>query len=270
MLAAGLFHASWHSLVKTGDNRIVILAGMGAVAGVCAAAAIPFVPFPRAEVWPVLLASIGLHIVYKLCLAGAYARGEFGQAFPLSRGMVPLFATFIAFIWLGQAPSLRQCAGIALVSGGLSLLALDKLTGMARWPLLLAAASAGAAVACYSVIDAYGTRLSGSWFGFTVWLIVLDSFCFFAVSRVLRGPALWPELTAARLRVVVSGLLGLLSFCVFLWALSRNPVGPVTTIREGSVLFAMAIGILLHGEALSLRRLTGAVAILLALVLIAA
>ncbi len=269
MLTAGLLHASWHSLVKSGENGITILAGMGAVAGTCAAAALPFVPFPAANVWPVLLLSIGLHIVYKLCMASAYARGDFGKAFPLARGMVPLFATLIAFVGLGQVPSLHQWTGVVLASCGLLLLALDRLQGRTRWPLLIAAASAGAAVASYSVVDAYGTRLSGNWFGFTAWLIMLDSFAFLALSRMLRGPVLWSELVTARLRVVVSGVLGLLSFCVFLWALSRNPVGTVTTIRETSVLFAMAIGVLLHGETLSWRRLNGAIAILLALIVIA-
>jgi drug/metabolite transporter (DMT)-like permease len=269
MLSAGLLHASWHSLVKSGENGITILAGMGAVAGVCAAAAIPFIPFPAVDVWAVLILSIGLHIIYKLCLAGAYARGDFGQAFPLARGMVPLFATLIAFVGLGQVPSLHQCAGVVLASCGLLLLALDRLQGRTRWPLLIAAASAGAAVASYSVVDAYGTRLSGNWLSFTAWLIMLDSLAFLALSRMLRGPVLWSEMVAARLRVVVSGVLGLLSFCVFLWALSRNPVGAVTTIRETSVLFAMAIGVCFHRETLSWRRLTGATAILLALIVIA-
>ena len=113
---------------------------------------------------PFYCCRLGLHIVYKICLASAYARGEFGQAFPLSRGMVLLFATFIAFVSLGQVPSPNQSAGIVLVGCGLSLLALDKLRGVARWPLLLAAASA---VASYSVIDAYGTRRFGNWSGFT-------------------------------------------------------------------------------------------------------
>jgi drug/metabolite transporter (DMT)-like permease len=269
MLTAGLLHASWHSLVKSGENRITILAGMGAVADTCAAAAVPFVPFPATNVWLVMLPSLGLHIIYKLCMASAYGRGDFGKAFPLARGMVPLFATLIAFVSLGQVPSLQQWAGVALASCGLLLLALDGLQGGTRLSLLMAAASAGAAVASYSVIDAYGTRLSGNWFGFTAWLIVLDSFAFLALSRMLRGPVLWSELVIARLRVIVSGVLGLMSFCVFLWALSRNPVGSVTTIRETSVLFAMAIGVLLHGEALSWRRLTGAIAILLALIMIA-
>jgi uncharacterized membrane protein len=86
---------------------------------------------------------------------------------------------------------------------------------------------------------------------------------------MLRGPVLWAELKASRLRVVVSGILGLLSFCVFLWALSRNPIGAVTAIRETSVLFAMAIGVLRHREPLSLRRLNGAILVPLALVVIA-
>lgn len=269
MLAAGLLHASWHSLVKSGQNQITVLAGMGAVAGLCAAGALPVVPAPPRSVWPVLTLSVALHVAYKLCLAGAYARGDFGQAFPLARGMVPLFASVIAFASLGQVPSVSQCIGIVFVSAGLMLLAVDKLHGLAPWPLLLTAAAAGAAVASYSTLDAYGTRLFGNWLGFTIWLIVLDSFTFLMLGRVLRGPTLWTELRVARWRVLVSGILGLLSFCVFLWALSRNAVGAVTTIRETSVLFAMAIGVVLHREPLSPRRIGGAVLIFAAIVVIA-
>jgi drug/metabolite transporter (DMT)-like permease len=52
-------------------------------------------------------------------------------------------------------------------------------------------------------------------------------------------------------------------------ALIRNPVGLVTTIRESSVLFAMAIGTLVQSETPSLRRFTGAIAVLIALIAIA-
>ena len=269
MLCAGLLQASWHGLVQSGQSRITIIAGMGAVAGIFAAAALPFVPPPPPQIWPVLLLSVGLHIAYKLCLIGAYGRGDFGQVFPLARGMVPLFSTLIAFIGLRQVPSINQSLGVALVSCGLLLLALDRLLGAARWPLLLGAAGAGATVAAYSAVDAYGTRLFGDWLGFTSWLIVLDSLAFLLLTRILTGPALWSELSASRLRVIISGILGLLSFCVFLWALSRNPIGAVTTIRESSVLFAMTIGVLRHREPLPLRRLNGAILVLLALIVIA-
>ena len=51
---------------------------------------------------------------------------------------------------------------------------------------------------------------------------MLDSLAFLALSRILTGPVLWAELKASRWRVLVSGFLVLLSFCVFLWALSRS------------------------------------------------
>ena len=242
---------------------------MGAVAGLWAVAALPFVAMPTSTVWLVLLLSVLLHNGYKLCLAGAYARGDFGQAFPLARGMVPLFATLIALVALGQVPSLGQCLGLVLVSAGLLLLAVDKLNGWGALALLLAAAAAGAAVAAYSTLDAYGTRLHGDWFGFTAWLVALDSLTFLVLGRALRGPGLWAELHAARGRVLVSGLLDCCRSCVFLWALSRHPVGVVTSVRETSVLFAMAIGIALHREPLSQRRILGAILIFAAIVVIA-
>ena len=269
MLGAGLLHASWHSLVKAGQNQITVLAGMGGVAGLCAAAALPFVPLPPSDVWLVLIGSVSLHIAYKLCLARAYKRGDFGQVFALARGTVPLFATLIAFFTLDQIPTSRQSIGLVLVSSGLVLLTFDRLSGVAPFALLLAAAAAGAAVAAYATIDAYGTRLFGDWFGFTAWLVVLDSFAFLIVSRLLREQSLWTELREARWRVVVSGILGLLSFSVFLGALSRNTVGAVATIRETSVLFAMAIGVLRHHERLCLPRIGGAALIFAAIVVTA-
>jgi drug/metabolite transporter (DMT)-like permease len=163
MLTAGLLHANWHSLVKSGENGIAILAGMGAVAGICAAAALPFVPFPAAYVRCYRLAcTSSTNYAWR-----APMRGHFGKAFPLARGMLPLFATLIAFVGLGQVPSSHRWAGVVLASCGLLLLALDRLQGRTRLSLLIAAASAGAAVASYSVIDAFGTRLNGNWFGFS-------------------------------------------------------------------------------------------------------
>jgi len=46
-------------------------------------------------------------------------------------------------------------------------LSIDRIRSQIDWRLAAAAASAGMAVAGYSVIDAYGTRLNGDWIGFT-------------------------------------------------------------------------------------------------------
>jgi drug/metabolite transporter (DMT)-like permease len=269
MLLASLLHASWHSLVKSSGEQLTTLAGMGLVASVGAAMAIPFLPLPAPAAWPILIGSVALHVSYKLCLASAYARGDLGQAFPLARGVVPLFATLLAYAFLSQAPTIGHSLGVVLVSGGVLVLTLDKVGGRINGPLLLVTTGAGIAVACYSVVDAYGTRLSGHWAAFTAWLIVLDNLTFLLLCRGIRGGRLWGDLAALRGRIVLTGVLGLLSFGVFLWALSHSPAGPVSALRESSVLFAFLIGLIVHQERFSPWRLCGALLIVLGVSVIA-
>lgn len=270
MLLAALLHALWHSLVKYGGDQRLVLAGMGLVASAIAACALPFLPIPPIDVWPVMALSIALHVGYKLALARSYVFGELGQAFPLARGFVPLFSTAIAFLVLAQLPATGQIAGIAIVSVGLIWLAVHSLRGGVDRRLFLAALAAGATVAGYSVIDAYGTRLSGNWASFTAWLIVTDSLIFCGLIYIFKGNVLWRELWHERGRIVMAGVLGVLSFTVFLWALSRNAVGPVSALRESSVLFAALIGMAMHREAASASKAIAAILITLGLVMAAA
>ncbi len=254
MLLAGLLHASWHSLVKYGSDQVLVLTGMGLVAAMVAACALPFLPVPSAAAWAVIVGSVFLHVGYKLALARSYVLGDLGQAYPLARGFVPLFSTIIAFGLLGQSPAAGQIFGIVLVSLGLIWLSAHSIRGGVDRRLFLAALVAGATVAGYSVADAYGVRLDGDWASFTAWLIVADTITFSLLSYAMRGPQLWRDLWRFRAKMVVAGLLGVVSFSVFLWALSRSPVGPVSALRESSVLFATLIGIAVHGEKPSLHK----------------
>ena len=70
--------------------------------------------------------------------------------------------------------------------------------------------------------------------------------------------------------LVIAGVLGVTSFAVFLWALSRNPIANVVAFRECSVLFATLIGVLFLGEPATRRRLACPASIAVGLMLIAA
>ena len=270
MLVASLLHATWHSLVKYGGDQVIVLAGMGLVAAVIAACALPFLPVPSAAVWLVIAGSVALHVGYKLALARSYTYGELGQAYPLARGFVPLFASFIAFVFLAQTPPVGRMLGITLVSAGLIWLSTHSIRRGVDRRLLLAAMMAGFAVASYSVVDAYGTRLSGDWASFTAWLVVADSTTFALLIYWMKGPPLWRELWLQRGRMLVSGVLGIASFSVFVWALSRSQVGAVSALRESSVLFATMIGLVLYRESRSWQQLAAAGLIVAGLIIIAA
>jgi drug/metabolite transporter (DMT)-like permease len=257
VFAAALLHSSWHAMIKNARDGVTGLAGMNVVSVGLSLFVLPFVPLPSWRVWPVLAGSVLLHNFYKLGLARLYAAGELGHTFPMARGMSPLAATLLAAIFLHEVPSLAHLAGIVTICAGLLLLAAERI-GRPGPDVFMLAALVGLSVAAYSVVDGYGVRLSGDWRGFTVWLMVLDGGAFMIVSRRLAGPTLWSSLRAQWGVALISGMLGVVSFCVFLWALGRAPVGMVTALREVSVLFASLIGVLFLHERFSLSRLVGA------------
>ena len=254
MLLAGLLHATWHAIVKTGSG-LSILAGMGLVSGVLTLPFVFVVPAPSASTWPIILVSLALHAGYKASLAIAYRSADLGRSYPIARGTVPLFATLFAYLGLRQLPQPGQFVGIAIIVIGILGLARDRIHGPIDRRAFWAAACAAAMVAAYSVVDAAGTRQPEGWASFTVWLIVLDSTVFFIVATTQRGPAILTDIREAAVPVLIAGLLGLTSFAVFLWALSRNPIASVVAFRECSIVFATLIGVLFLKEPATPRRL---------------
>ena len=270
LLCAALLHSSWHAMIKANGDRLVGLAGMNIVSTTVSLALLPLVTVPAAAVWPVLLFSIVLHNLYKVGLAQVYRHGDLSQAYPIARGISPLFATVIAGGVLGEILEAGQMAGVGLVSVGLIAIGMERRGGALSFALLASAGLTGFLVAAYSVVDAYGTRLSGDWLSYAVWLVALDGAVFVAVMSRLRGRALWSIVGREWRRTLISGLLGVGAFGVFLWALSRGAVGGVSALRETSVLFASLIGIFVLKERWSVPRVSGAALITLGIVMYAA
>lgn len=265
MLLASLLHASWHALVKSSGDQLAVLCGMCLVSAAMAAAALPFVSPPPVAVWPVLAVSVVLHSCYRASLARAYAYGELGHAYALARGTTPLFATLIGVWLLQQVPSLSELIGIAMIATGVVTLASHRIAGV-HSRFLLAVFLVGLTVAGYSAVDAYGIRMSGDWLGFTAWLIALDSGGFLLLMYLIRRQQLWLDLSLIRTRGLLAGVIGMVSFCVFMWALGRAPVGLVSSLRETSILFAGLIGIIFYRETLSPRLIVGIAGIFVGLV----
>ena len=233
VIGASLLHASWHALVKTSGDRIVALAGMNVVSGACALLALPFVGIPSTPVFAVIGASVILHGCYKIFLARLYERADFGVAYPLARGMTPLIATLIAFITLREMPAPSAIVGILSISAGIAALTFGRVNAAVDIRVLAMAGGTGGAVAAYSVLDAYGIRLSGDWMSFTAWLVLLDSAAFVTYAMAVCPGAVTGWKSGWR-DVLVSGGLGITAFTVFLWALSRAPVGSVSALRAAT------------------------------------
>jgi uncharacterized membrane protein len=254
VLAASLLHASWHALVKSSGDRVVALAGMNVVSGAVALSLLPFVRMPAAAAGAVIAFSILLHAGYKLALARLYVKADLSQGYPLARGITPVVATALGFALLGERPAGGTLLGVLLISAGILGLLLERGARGLSLATLIAAATAGTAVAAYSAVDAYGVRLNADWLGFTAWLVAGDSIVFVgSAAATRRGAALGAWRRDWR-RTLASGALGVVSFSVFMWALGRAEVGAVTALRETSVVFAALLGALFLKERMSAAR----------------
>jgi hypothetical protein len=165
-----------------------------------------------------------LHAAYKVSLALAYERSALSRAYTLARGLVRLFAAPLSYMLLQQLPKPMQLVAIVVIVCGTIGLSIEPKNSGFHLRTLLAAAAASVMVAGYSVVDAWGTRNASGWSSFPAWVIVLDSVCFFAVARAIRGSRIWADIRGAIGTTIVASARGVSSFAVLLWALSRNPV----------------------------------------------
>ncbi|TAJ72586.1 MAG: EamA family transporter [Phenylobacterium sp.] len=250
VLAAALMHASWNAVVRVGLDRFNSILLLSMTQSALALALLPFVPVPAAASWPWAAAAALLHTGYKLFLIRAYQHGDLSQIYPLARGAAPPIVAVGGVILLGEHLPPTGWAAVALIAGGVALMAARGGSGTTRLSgqaLGYALATAGF-VAGYTLVDGQGARLAGSATAFAMWMFVGDGLVMLAYAMVTRGPKA-PLAVASSWRTgLPAGALSLGSYWIALWAFTRAPVALVAALRETSVLFAMLIGVLVLKE----------------------
>ena len=259
VLGAAVTHAAWNAIAHGIKDQVLAFGLIGAGS---AGAAIPLAVlgrFPLAACWPYLLASVAIHVLYNLGLMRCYRFGEFGQVYPLARGISPLTVTVLAALFAAERPSPSQIAGVAVISAGLAVLVFaGRQRGFSRpanRPAVLAAVGTGLTIAAYTTVDGLGVRLSGSPVGYIGWLMMLESLCVPAWALARRRG----DLRAARRRILAAGLgagaLSVLAYGLVLWAQTRGALAPIAALRETSVIFGAITGTVVFREPFGRARI---------------
>jgi drug/metabolite transporter (DMT)-like permease len=253
VLFAAVLHASWNALLRAGDDRLWSITVMCvAMALICAAAA-PFVPMLRQASLPYAALSALLHVGYNLFLVQTYRCGDLGQTYPISRGTSPLLVSFGAALFAGEMPDAVSVAGIALVSGGIISLAFQgHQAGFRSLPYAL---GTGCFIGAYSVTDGIGVRLSGTPVGYTVWMCLLWGVLALLVYVAVRSPRSLLRTRRGTYLAAGGGFVSLVAYGIVIYAMSLGAMGPVSALRETSVVFAAIIGRFFLGERLTAYRL---------------
>lgn len=269
VLMTALMHASWNAMVRAGDDRLSVLALM---TGGCALIGLPlafFVPFPSLEVWGILGLTLILHTGYKLFLVRAYNFGGLSHVYPLARGTAPLLVAIAAFLLLGETLSYVALGGMVLITGAIMSFAFRPggMTPEERKATLYALMTAGF-IAAYTTTDGMGGRIATSPHAYVIWLFILDGAVFFAIALYRRG---WETIKATPSAWTVGmggAALQVVAYWLVIWAMSVAPLGPVSALRETSVLFAALLSAAVLREPVTRQVWIAAIAVVAGVILL--
>ncbi len=258
-LLSALIHASWNAMLKSGRDRLIDL-GQMAIGGVLfGLALLVFFGAPPPQAWPYIALSCAIHYVYWMALYRGYAAGDMSHVYTIARGSAPALVTIGAMFAAQEIPTPQIAIGIALVSLGIFAVGFN-----ARAPLNATgwAALTGISIAAYSLTDALGTRIAGDVLEYKSWGTIGTFLPILIFVLLRRGPSQFIAAGQGRwARGLFAGAISSAGFALVLWAQMRAPIGPVTALRELSVVFGAVIAALILKESVSPRRWFGAVAV---------
>ncbi|WP_310476760.1 DMT family transporter [Sandarakinorhabdus sp.] len=266
-LLSALIHASWNLALKgSAGDRMVDVAIMGIGGSLFGLVLIALFGAPVPAAWPYILASSAVHLVYWTALTKGYGAGDMSHVYTIARGIAPALVTVAAVVFASEVPGWGQGLGVLAISAGVMLVGVNRHAPLAAtgWALLT-----GAAIAVYSLVDALGVRINDDVFSYKGWGAI---FTFLPISLFVlfrRGPTGFIAPANGRWRRgLFAGAISSAGFMLVLWAQMRAPIGPITALRETSVLFGAALAALLLKETVTPRRWAGALVVCAGAVLI--
>jgi drug/metabolite transporter (DMT)-like permease len=279
VLAAALIHAGWNLLTKKAPDPAAFLFLATAAAAVIG---LPLAGFgvatgrvPAAG-WAAVAASAVAQALYVQLLAAGYRHGDLSVVYPVARGSAPLLVGLLAGPLLGEWLAPLGAAAVALIGGGIALIAGGGL-GRERerrqaWAGVLFGLLVGAASTAYSLIDRVGVGLVPPF----VYLPLQTSGAALLLApgwlrRAERRRRLREACGSgpAALRVALAGAGMLSAYGLVLTAMRLAPVAYVVAGREVAIVFGTVLGAAVLREPVTPLRAAGAVVITAGVALLA-
>lgn len=270
VLFAALCHAGWNALLKLRLEPLLALSLIAAAAGLVMVVAVPFVPLPPPEAWAYIAGSLAIHMVYYYALGEAYRTGDLGQVYPIARGAAPLMTALGAWYWLGEALGIYGWFGIAVLATGIMILSLPSGTGATRFDVRAVgfALLTALAISAYTLADGTGARIGSSALPYIVWLFVLDGLMMLLFGLVYYRRRFLTAFRQSWGLILGGGALSAAAYAIAIWAMTQAPIALVAALRETSVLFAAAIGVVVLHEPVRPIRIAAALLVMSGMLLL--
>lgn len=274
VLVAAILHAGWNLFVKRARQKQIFTWWALLVGVVCFSPLLLMSSRFPIQIWFYAVCSGLVEATYYIALTRAYDKADFSLVYPLARGSAPAFLALWAILFLGERPRPGGYIGLALlvfglvIVGGGSLWALRKIAVVTTSGVGIAIGLA-VCISIYSVIDGAAVHLTAP-MPYTVLVIGLSTLFISPIMLLPYGrKAIVAEWRTHWLRIIIAGILMLLSYMLVLQAYSIARVSYAGAIREISVIFAALIGWHWLREDFGAMRTAGAILIFIGILVIA-
>jgi drug/metabolite transporter (DMT)-like permease len=269
VLCAAFVHAIWNAFVKTGDDQLISITGIAAGATVISLIIFPFSTAPNVQSWPYIFASILLHVGYMIALSQAYRYSDFSSAYPIARGAAPVMVFAWSFVFLQEVLSTREILAVFGILIGILVFSTRKLGAVVNdRKALMYALLTSVFIACYTIVDGIGVRLSGSVSGYMVWMTTFEVFPLLAYTYARRGPKVFVALKNNAWPMLFAGMMAVGGYWIIIWAMTQAPIALVAALRETSIIIAALIGAFYFKEPSGKRRIVAAIIVCISVVIL--
>jgi drug/metabolite transporter (DMT)-like permease len=263
-LAAAFVHAFWNLLLARARDPEAATAVALVVAVIVFAPVSLFAWGLEREVWPYLVVTSCLQLLYFSLLITAYRKAEVSVVYPVARGVAPTFVLLAGIVVLGYSTSWAQAAGVVLV--GLGVLAIRGVRrGAAGIVFGLAIA---AVIASYTLVDKRGLDYANP-IAYLEVSMIAPAILYAAWVARLRGGTVALRSALSR-SSVVAGIATFTAYALVLAALERASAASVAAVRETSVVIATLLAAVVLKEHVTPVRLTGAILVACGVAILAA
>ena len=242
ILVSALCHAVWSAIIKSSKNPLSLM-GITSVLEVTIFLPLTFtVPFPTLEVWYFLIATVIIHVIYRLNVIYSYRYGDLSYIYPISRGSSCLFVAIISILFLSSDISVAGFVGILIVCIGLFLISYSKNLSFNFRGFALAISTA-ILITAYTLVDGVGVRLSENGFSYIYWLFTLNGIPLLIIGLISKDGLRKRETYTFR-SGIAAGVFATSSYAIVVWSMQFIEIAYVSSIREISIVFAAIIGML--------------------------
>jgi drug/metabolite transporter (DMT)-like permease len=266
VILSAIANAVWNALMKSAGDRALTMVAIRTVGLVLGLVALPFVDWPAPESWKWLALTAAVMFAYYALLIRSYGVGDMSVVYPLARGLAPVLTTLAAFFAIGETLGLGQILAVVMIS--LGIMALSFGAGASGGAVGFALAT-GISVATYSFFAGLGVRTAGTVLGFQACLEIVTGFGMLCYGVAVRHADLVAYARRYGALGLLAGAVSVAGFLAYLVAASHLPLGPVTALRETSVIFGAVLGTVVLKEGFGLRRLAAALLVTVGIMLLA-